>query len=347
MQVGEAKSIAREWVGTEAAALPGFVGAVFHGSVNWLADDEELPPASDLDVMVVVEDARPPRKFGKLVHRGVLLEVSCLSRDEIRTPEQVLANYRLAGSFAAASVIADPAGVLMNLSVAVARDYAKRRWVAARCDDAERNARTHLASWSPETLFENQVTSWLFGTGVTTHVLLAAGLRNPTVRKRYLAARELLADYGRLGFYQELLTLLGCAEISRTQVEEHLRAVASAFDAAKQVIATPLFFFADISDRARPIAIDGSRELIDSGHHREAVFWLVATYSRCLTVLRNDAPERLDGFEPGFRRLVADLGIRSSADLRERVAETAAFLPIVRGVAEEIMAENPLIEPDR
>ncbi|MFK4066636.1 hypothetical protein [Streptomyces sp. NPDC029674] len=35
--------------------------------------------------------------------------------------------------------------------------------------------------------------AWLFPTGVTCHVLLAAALRNPTVRLRYPAACEALA----------------------------------------------------------------------------------------------------------------------------------------------------------
>ena len=35
-----------------------------------------------------------------------------------------------------------------------------------------------------------------------------------------------------------------------------------------------------ITPAARPIAIDGSRELIEAGAHREAVFWIVATFAR-------------------------------------------------------------------
>ncbi|MBI3971586.1 MAG: hypothetical protein HY332_09890 [Chloroflexi bacterium] len=60
--------------------------------------------------------------------------------------------------------------------------------------------------------------------GVTTYVLLAAGLKNPTVRKRYVAARELLAEYGRLDFHEPFLALLGCAEMDRERVEHHLGA---------------------------------------------------------------------------------------------------------------------------
>ena len=54
MRVGDAKQIAREWVHDEGCRLPAFVGAYFAGSVNWLTDDADLPPTSDLDVNVVV-----------------------------------------------------------------------------------------------------------------------------------------------------------------------------------------------------------------------------------------------------------------------------------------------------
>ena len=37
---------------------------------------------------------------------------------------------------------------------------------------------------------------------------------------------------------------------------------------AKAVVRTPYRFAADISDSARPVAIDGSRELIERGYHR-------------------------------------------------------------------------------
>jgi hypothetical protein len=196
-------------------------------------------------------------------------------------------------------------------------------------------------------LFHDQVSAWLFGTSVTTHVLLAAGLKNPTVRRRYMASKELLAEYGRLDFYETLLELLGCARMSRTCVEDHLAALGEVFDAAKTVIKTPFFFASDISDAARPIAIDGSRELIERGCHREAIFWIVATYSRCQKILYHDAPEETrDRFDPSFRRLLGDLGITSLADLRRRGDEVKESLPRLWAVAEAIIAANPEIEKD-
>jgi len=113
------------------------------------------------------------------------------------------------------------------------------------------------------------------------------------------------------------------------------------------VIETPFFFATDISDLARPIAIDGSKELIANGYHREAIFWMLATYSRCQKVFHHDAPREMQKqYSHGYRALLADLGIRSISDLQRRYAEVRAFLPQVWDVAEAIMAANPEIEED-
>jgi hypothetical protein len=338
--VRDAKEIARQWVSEAGSGLPGFVGAFFHGSVNWLPDNAPLPATSDVDIMVVLEDPEPPRKPGKFRYRNVLLEVSYLPSDQVRTAEQVLGLSHLAGSFHTASVILDPSGHLLRLQANVARDYAKRRWVLRRCEHVREKMLTgfRLDEGAP---FPAQVTAWLFPTSLTTHLLLVAGLRNPTVRTRYLAARELLADYGRLDVYGTLLELLGCARMTQARAEEHLDALAAAFDAAKGVMSSPFFFAADISDAGRPVAIDGSRELIARGDHREAIFWITATYSRCQLVFHHDAPAIHERFDRGYRELLGDLGIASFADLPRRRDEVIQSWPQVWAAAEEIVARNP------
>lgn len=344
MIVRDAKEAAREWVLEAARRLPGFQGAFFHGSTTWLPDDAPLHAASDVDVMVVLADPVPPEKPGKFLYRGVLLEASYLSEDELRSPEAVLGQYHLAGSFRAPSVILDPSGRLTELQATVSRDFAKRRWVLARCAHARDKVLAGLGRLDASDPFHQQVLTWLFPTGVTTHVLLTAGLQNPTVRNRYAAVRMLLARYGHADLYETLLEVLGCARMSRESAEHHLAALSEVFDAAAGVIRTPVPFASDITDIARPIAIDGSRDLIVSGSHREAVFWLVATWSRCQTVLHHDAPAEVrDRFEPGYRRLLGDLGITSFADLQRRRERVEALLPRVWHVAEEIVAANPEI----
>jgi hypothetical protein len=341
MIVGKAKDAARAWVEAEASASPGFQGALFHGSSAWLADDAVVPPGSDIDVLIVLDGALPPVKRGKFRYRDVILDVSELAADEIRLPEQILSQSHLAGSVRAAGVIADPTGRLTALHAVVARDYARLRWVERRREHARDKVWRNLQSIDEAASWPERVTAWLFAAGVTTHILLVAGLRNPTVRRRYLATRELLADYNRLDAYAPLLDLLGCAQMTPAQAARHLDALAEAFDAAKAVVTTPFPFAGDISDLARPIAIDGSRALIEAGDHREAVFWIAATWSRCQQILQRDAPTGLrHAFDAGFGRLLADLGVASPADLRRRGDQIAAALPWIWGVADDIIAAN-------
>jgi hypothetical protein len=89
----------------------------------------------------------------------------------------------------------------------------------------------------------------------------------------------------------------------------------AAFDTAAAVAATPFPFSCDITPAARPVAVDGNRDLVERGHHRDAVFWIAATYARCLTILASDAPAAAPGHNPGFQELLGDLGITAPADL--------------------------------
>ncbi len=347
MIVKDAKAVARQWVMEEGSQMPGFCGAFFHGSTNWLPDEAALPATSDLDVMVVLADTSPTNKLGKFVYRDVLLEVSYLPQDELQSPERILGQSHMAGSFRTTSIIADPAGRLTKLQEAVSKEYAKRKWVRKRCEHARDKVLNNLQGLDAAAPFHDQVVPWLFGAGVTTHLLLAAGLKNPTVRTRYLAVRELLTEYGHLDFYITLLELLGCTNMSRARVEGHLAALTEVFDVAKTVVKTPFFFAGDISDSGRPVVINGSRELIERGFHREAIFWMVATYSRCQKILYTDASGGMrEQFSPGYRQLLGDLGIASFADLQQRSDRVKAWLPQVWEVAEAIMAANPDIEDE-
>jgi hypothetical protein len=345
MKVREARAVATRWVAEHAAGVPGFAGALLGGSAAWLPGDAELPGTSDLDVMVVTDDPQATPARSKRRHGGVLLECTVLPWDQLRPPERVLASYHLAGLRRAGTILADPSGRLAELQAATAGEYARRPWVRRRCRDAERRILDGLAGLDPSAPLPAQVLAWLFPTGVTTHVLLTAGLRNPTIRLRYLAARALLGDYGRPEFHEELLGLLGCAQLHRDQVEGHLAAMTAAFDVAAAVATTPFPFASDVTAAARPVAVDGSRALVGQGHHREAVFWIVATSARCQTILASAAPAAVEArHRPGFEALLADLGVAAPADLGRRAREVRAFLPRLAQVTEAILAANPGIQ---
>lgn len=340
MNTKSVKAIARDWIKREMSGLDDFGGAFFHGSINWMPDDTIFPATSDVDLMVLFDDP-PAIKLGKFVYRGVLLEVSYLAMAEVRSAEHLLGQYHLASSFRINSIIADPMGRLAPLQATIARNFAKREWVTKRCEQARDKVLGNLATLDASAPFHMQVMSWLFTTGVMTHVLLVADLQNPTVRTRYVAVRALLERIDRLDVHEALLQLQGSAQMSQTQVEQHLTTLTEVFDAAKEVIKTPIFFASDISDASRPIAIDGSRDLIERGLHREAVFWIVATYARCMHIFHVDAPELEKKFEAGFRDLVGDLGIRSFEDICARRDEIEAYMPRLWVVAEGIVDVRP------
>jgi hypothetical protein len=339
MRVSQARRIARDWVLDEGSRLPGFAGAYVAGSITWMSDDAELAPTSDLDLNLVFDataEALPARH--KLVRQGVLLELTHLPLDLVRTPEQVLGHAALAGGLRVPSVLLDPTGHLTALQAAVARSFADPVWVRRRCEDAQTRFLAYLDGLSQPRPSHEQVIGWVFGTSGTTLLPLIAALRNPTVRRRYVAARELLAERGQLDLYEELLGLLGCRTMRRAQAEHHLDALAEVFDAATAVIKTPFPFATDLSALARPIAIDGSRELVARGLHREAVFWLVVTHARCQAVFAADAPALLEQFAPGYRALLTDLGIETLADMQQRAEQVRTLLPRIWAVVEELIA---------
>src|SRR5437868_9901698 len=191
MKVKQAREVARQWVSEKASGIPGFYGAYTAGSINWLHDDADLAPTSDFDIIVVVADPNRTGKRGKFVYRDILLEVCYLSNDQLCSSDQVLSDYHLAPSLRTTSIILDPSGHLTALLGIVRRDYTKRQWVLHRCANARTKLLGCLQSINEESPHHDQVIACLFAAGITTHVLLVAGLRNPTVRARDMAVREL------------------------------------------------------------------------------------------------------------------------------------------------------------
>jgi hypothetical protein len=341
MKVGLARAMAMDWVMQNASREDDFIGAYFSGSTIRLPDDAQMSPSSDIDVVVVSSQAESPLKLGKFVYRDTLVEVTNLSSNQLASVEEVLTSYHLAGSFQIDTIIADPTGLLHKVQTYVARHFNELGWVRRRCENARQRIENGLQGLDISAPLHDHVTGWLFPTGVTTHVLLVAALRNPTVRLRYLAAREVLMEYGFEDFYPELLELLGCTHLTPQRVMHHLDTLARTFDVAAAEAKTPFFFSTDITALSRPIAIDGSRKLIQSRDHHEAIFWIVATFARCHKILAADAPELQRALQPDFDAIIADLGITSAKDISSRAEDTLRFLPKLWEVTEVILHANP------
>lgn len=343
MKVGFARTIAKEWVMQYRDKVEGFVGAYFAGSIVEMQEEDELPRFSDIDIMVVVLTDEAPFKLGKFVYNNVLLEVTFLSWNQLSSVENVLVSHHLANSLRSDTIFTDPTGCIHKIQAEVSQHFAERKWVRRRCENVRNSIENSLKRYDTSVSYHELVTTWLFPTGITTHVLLLAALRNPTVRRRYIAVREVLLEYGHADFYEKLLALLGCAHLTPKRVEEHLDELAKTFDAAATVAKTPFFFSTDITPIARPIVIEGSRELIKSGYHREAIFWMAATFSRCHKIFEADAPLELQQvYAPSFINLMSDLGFNSTEDFTRRVEEVLRFLPSLWDVTEDILSYRKL-----
>jgi hypothetical protein len=329
----------------EASTMPGFRGAYTAGSTNWLSDDADLPATSDVDIMVVLAEPNEVGGRHKFLYHGVLLEVSYLRPDQFQSPAQLLSDYHLAPSFRTTKIMFDPWGFLAPHFAEVSRDYAKRYWVRRRGANARDKLLRFLHAVNSEAALHDQVVACLFAAGITTHILLVAGLKNPTVRTRYQAVRELVTGYGHTGFHETLLNLLGATRISREQAARHLATLIDVFDVARTAINSPFPFASDVSDHGRPSAIDGMLELIEQGFHREAMFWVGVTHSRCQKILSSDAPGRLtQSFKNSYHELAGDLGLSTAAAVSRRWAEIQQILPQVCDLAETIAAANPEVE---
>ena len=329
--------MAHDWVLGNLTGLPGFEAAFYHGSINWLNDDDPFPPTSDIDIIAVVTD--PGQHIpGKRIHQDLILEVSYMPVEAFQSAEQILGTFYLAGSFRKPGIIADKKGHLTMLQRQVTEEYAAPYWIRRRCQDAQERSLSYLEQYNEQAPLHDQVTSWLFARGLMAHKLLVSGLKNPTVRKRYVEVQKLLSAHHSLDFHERLLYSIKFAHLSPSDVERHLTILEEIFDTTSALIKTPYRFASDISSIARPITIDGSHELIRTGFHREAMFWIIATHCRCQHVLCQDAPPDLQQqYSERFRQLLGELGIASFEDREKSNREARAFLSEVRDKAEAIM----------
>jgi hypothetical protein len=141
-----------------------------------------------------------------------------------------------------------------------------------------------------------------------------------------------------------MLRILGSDRLSPEGAESLLDSCATVFDAVKDTVKTPFFLSSNVTELARPIAIGGGQEMIESGNHREAVFWIVLIHTLCQTALENDAPAEVqEELTPHYRRLLAALGITSAGDLEARINAVKEIVPRVWEVSQNILERNPRV----
>jgi hypothetical protein len=353
MNVAQAKDTVRQWIEGNLDRWPGLRFAHLVGGITAMRDDAEFPAHKDLDLHLVFDEGSPaldvPGPYPNILehsYRGLSIEAGVKPVADYASPEVVLANPELAYHFTVDSVLYDPDGILAGLRPAVQRDYRRRRWVRARIEHERRG----LAGAFD--LLEFAVANWgasgeamVFGYTMTfaAAVLAVAALRPPKMGGRVMVRlREQLAALDRLDLYDEVLdaTLLRDADLPTA--ERLLCEAAEGFDLAVAVKTTPHPFQHKLHRHLRPYFVEACREMIDEGHHREALGWITPFYTSTCDVILTDGPEHL---KPIYaQRQAAFLARFASSSDAARDRRFAAACPVyerIFALAEEIAASHP------
>lgn len=340
LPVGEVIAIVREWVELHASKLPDFAGAYLWGGITAMAADVPFHLYRDVDVVVVLTQGAPDDEAEEF-YRGLSLEIIPKNLEEHHDVEAVLGNPSAGPNMAATQILADPTGLLEPMRVAVAADYKRRRWIEARCAVEKEWAEKALISMSQAATAQDRMNAVRDILSAFSGLLAVAQLKRPTTRRTLALLRELLEAQGRPDLNEAALTVMGSAHMSRTDVEALLDQTMTDFDRAVEVIKTPIPYGFAIRDHLRPYYVEGTREMIDEGSHREAMFW-VAIHDVVYLALHHDAPDdEKPIFAAHFQAMCTALGYTSDEVWAERV-ETATHLAAeIYGIADGLVALHP------
>lgn len=355
MTAGHAKALTRQWIETDLALWPGLRAAHLVGGLTSMPDHAPFPIHKDVDLHLIFDEGSPALvpdgPFANLIeveYRGLLIEAGSKPVGDYRSAEAVLANPEIAHHLTLDSVLYDPTGLLREVQGPVRRDFARRRWVRARVD-AEQAALQHILAMLPaaRAMWGAAGEVNILGYSFTrpTAALADATLRPPRIGARMLLhLRDRLVEIDRLDLYEAALAVLGLAGVTPKRVEQHLHETAAAFDLAVQVRQTPHPFQHKLHAHLRPYFVSSCREMLDEGHHREALLWIVAYATATTGVILADGPLAL---KPAAAERLAVL--LRELDMEAAEARAAAFERAQRlhkrlfALAAGIIERHPLI----
>ncbi len=347
MKVSEAKEIAQKWVQNNATSVAGFRGALFAGSINFMADESPFPPSSDVDIWILQDGINDWENMDKVLMDGIILETVFRPSEKLFTKEDVLSDPFAACHFAASSVIEDPSGDLTQYQKLISEEYAKRKWILRRCELLREIA---LSEWlgmmvDSEDLLD-QVTGLWYVVQCFALIPVIASLGQPTTRKCLIKSREILEAQNELALHDHMLKLLGSFDMSQTRAQSILQEYIHSFEQAVEVFRTPFFGDFDISKQARPIVIDGAVELINSDFYREGLHYVLIIYTFCQRTLQNDAPdEEKQRHLESYKRFLLDLGLQCSEDFQQRAEFAKDVLNDAMKLAEKMISDRYRVDP--
>jgi hypothetical protein len=360
VNVGQAKQSAQAWVAANRERWPGLRAAHLVGGITTMANDAPFPVDKDVDVHLIFKDGDPALNNGNpwlsLIeesYAGIMIEAGLKPATLYESAAAVLANPEIAHHLTVETILYDPDGLLAGLQAAVRRDYRRRRWVCARLGHERRGlAEAFGLLASARAMWGASAEVNLLGYTMTfaTAALSVAALDPPRMGSRTLLhLRESLARHGRLDLYETLLTTFGLATIAPSAVEDSLREATAGFDlvldirersASPEAIAGP--FQHKLHRHLRPYFVGACRTMLDEGHHREAMCWIVAYHLATSDVILAHGPAAaVTEFAARQAGLLRTLGL-DTADARAAAIERATRLYDEMFIlAESIVARHP------
>lgn len=343
MNAGAARRIAAGWVAEEVARAPSeTLGVLTHGSINGMADQDPFPASSDVDLAIVVPELDPTRhRPCKHSYGGIAIEVFHLPLARLSSVEALLADWAVGPSLATGQVLFDQQGRLAALQNAVRPEFRRRPWVRQRCRSLRDHALSIVTMFEPSDslVYLNAVANLALRS--MAQMALLAALRNPTVKKAMVKAREVLTAYHLAGEHQELLRLFRFTDLDDEtilRVTDHCRLVL--VDAC-QCLRTPFPGDNVVSMHGLAALDNDVPAFVAQGAARDIFQWVEALYVHAMLALHNDAPEAMAG--AAMRVYVEDMAtIRSAtpAQARERMLACRPAFDRMLGVCDDIIERN-------
>lgn len=341
MTVHEAKEVARDWVEREGSLVPGFSGAFFAGSINWKAPEKTFPPGSDVDVFIIVDaDDVSSLRTRKIAYGGLVMEPAYYPLAEFRTPDAVLADYRVACHLTVPSVISDPRSVLVKIQHEVRREYGRRKWIRARCDGARENITWCFGFAEDPSWPINLFVPWGGFCVFAPRIAALADLRDPTAKRSLVVSGEVFTAYGEQHCQDLFFQTLGIGDLSPEEALRCLDESLVLLDMAIECHATPSEGDNFVSRAARDLYVQGVHAMMAEGHHREVITFIDMLVLISLGVLKKDAPDREEEATDLFWKYMMHHGVYSESDHRARIALARSSLDEIMMATERIIMAN-------
>lgn len=322
-RVKDVKKIAKKFVMANERLIRGFRGAHLNGAIASMSDEDEFPVYSDIDIKIVVEDKSIfQRTSDKVVYKGHLVDWSLQELSQYESAEVVLRDPITSSLLAYPTVLADTNRHLESIQQQVEKNFANQKYVDIRCNKVAQTILQRLNKGRPVTL---QLAKQL------ADLVLSANLDSYTIRRLLVKTKAIFEAQESSELQELLLQLVGSHDVTIREAEHFSLQFIAAYDIAVASYKTPLHFpaaEANMHPYVRPYLVEGHKELLKHGHHRELIWWNLAVFKQIMRVIRNDVDEEVcKKISHDFARLKNRVGWLTNDQIRDKDAYVREILP--------------------